>query len=76
MLHSIMIQNIQTLKVNKIQTIPNNYTPSTSATPATTSATTATISSSPTMVNFPIMHLFQRVLQMMSFLSPFRIVTS
>ena len=78
MVHNIIIQNIQTLKLNKIHLTPNNYTrttntsSTTSATNFATSGTPATLSSSPTTVNIPIMHLFQRILQMMSFLSPFR----
>ena len=52
-------------KHNITQSTPNNYTRTTATTPAT-------LSSSPTTVNFPIMHLFQRILQMLSFLSPFR----
>ena len=73
MLHNIIIQNIQTLKLNKIQSTPISYThiTATSATtPTTTSGTSATISSSPSMVNLPIMHLFQHILQMLSFLIP------
>ena len=61
-------------KHNITQSTPNNYT-RTTATPATTSATSgtpATLSCSLTTVNFPIMHLFQRILQMLTFLSPFR----
>jgi len=64
MLHNIIIQNIQTLKLNKIQSTPNNYT--------RTTATSATLSSSPPMVNLSIMHLFQHILQMLSFLRPSR----
>jgi len=71
MVHNIIIQNIQTLKLNKIQSTPNNYT-RTTATSATTSGTPATLSSSPTTVNFPIMHLFQCILLMLPFLSLFR----
>jgi len=74
MLHNIIIQNIQTLKLNKIQSTPNNYTRTTviSATTPATSGTPATLSSSPTTVNLPIMHLFQYLLQMLSFLRPSR----
>jgi len=64
MVHNIIIQKIQTLKLNKIQSTPNNYT--------STTAAPATVSSSPTTVNFSIMHLFQRIIQMMSFFSPFQ----
>ena len=74
MLHNIIIQNIQTLKLNKIQSTPSNYTrtTATSATTPTTSGTPATLSSSSTTVNLPIMHLFQDLLQMMSFIRPSR----
>jgi len=75
MVHNIIIQKIQTLKLNKIQSTPNNYTSTTATsatTPATTSGTPATLSSSPTTVNFSIMHLFQRILQMLPLPSPFR----
>jgi len=58
-------------KHNITQSTPNNYT-RTTATSATTSATPSTLSSSPTTVDFSIMHLFQRILQMLPFLSPFR----
>ena len=67
MLHNIIIQNIQTLKLNKIQSTPNNYTRTTA-----TSGTPATLSSSPTTIHFPIMHLSQYLLQMLSCLRPLR----
>ena len=72
MLHNIITQNIQTLKLNKIQSTPNNYTRTT----ATSATTPATLSSSPTMVNLPIMHLFQYLLQMLPFLRPSRNYTT
>jgi len=61
-------------KHNITQSTPNNYThtTATSATTLATSGTPASFSSSPMMVNFPIMHLFQRILQMLPFLSPFQ----
>jgi len=68
MLHNIIIQNIQTLKLNKIQSTPNNYT----CTTATSATTPVALSNSPTTVNLPIMHLFQYLLQMLSFLRPSR----
>jgi hypothetical protein len=65
-------------KHNITQSTPNNYTRTTVTfvtTPVTTSATSgtpATLSSSSTTVNFSIMHLFQHILQILPFLSPFR----
>jgi len=76
MLHNIIIQNIQILTLKKIQSTPYNYTRTTATTSTTTSATTfatpATLSSSPTTVNLPIIHLSQYLLQMLSFLRPSR----
>jgi hypothetical protein len=66
MLHNIIFKNIQTLTLNKIQSTPYNYTGTTPA----TFGTPAILSCSPTTVNLPIMHIFQYLLQMLSFLRP------